>query len=288
METMHRVTCANIFQSSNLRAACLHFYAAICYDSLGRTMNDLAREKLQCLERARASYTAAAAALPANEALATWDTDWTLFKKSDFVDTTQLRTPTKRGLAQCHDIFSPFTPIPPRRFARESIGALIPSPLHIKTDVDSGSVPTTPPRSKPAGTLSNVFRKSQCYLPLTPPENIIPSSPPFSARRRSITFSASPFQWLQDRSAQRYNAHLTDFAKMLRDHRETVENLISNVKDIQGNRRVKRLASFGEDREARAADIRERIVKLRAKGWRRERFSPEKYQRICALALAEL
>ncbi|KAL8920953.1 MAG: hypothetical protein Q9208_005979 [Pyrenodesmia sp. 3 TL-2023] len=251
-------------------------------------MNDLAREKLQSLESAVASYTAAAAALPASEALATWDTDWNLVKKSDFIHTTQLRTPTKRGLAQCHDVFSTFTPIPPRRFTRESIGALIPSPLHIKTDVDPGSVPNTPPRSKPAGTVSNAFRKSQCYLPFTPPKNVIPSSPPFSARRRSITFSASPFQWLQDRSARRYNAHLTDFANMLRDHRDVVENLISDVKDIQGNKRVKRLASFGEDREARAADLRERIVRLRAKGWRRERFSPEKYQRICALALAEL
>lgn len=75
---------------------------------------------------------------------------------------------------------------------------------------------------------------------------------------------------------------------MLQDHRAVVENLISNVKDIQGNRCVTRLASFGEDQEARAADLRERIVRLRAKGWRRERFSPEKYQRICALALAEL
>lgn len=166
-------------------------------------MDDLSREKLQCLERARASYSAAAAALPASEGLATWDTARNLTKKSDFIDSAQFQTPTKHGLAQSHDIFSPFTPIPPRRFARESIGALIPSPLHIKTNVDSGIVPTTPPRSKPAGTVSNVFRKSQGYLPFTPPKNIIPSSPPFSARRPSTTFSASSFQWLRDRSIGR-------------------------------------------------------------------------------------
>lgn len=251
-------------------------------------MNDLLREKLQCLERARASYNAAAATLPTSEDRATWDTDRTPTKRSGFTDTAQLRTPTKRGLGRRHDAFAPFTPIPPRRFARESIGALVPSPLHIRTDVDPGILPTTPPRSKPAGTMSHVFRTSQSYLPFTPPHRIAPSSPPFSARRRSITFSASSYQWLQDRSASRYNAHLADFANMLYDHRAAVEDLISGIKDIQGSRRIKRLASLGEDREARAADVRERIARLRAKGWRRERFAPERYQGLCAVALAEL
>ncbi|KAL8898849.1 MAG: hypothetical protein Q9207_006494 [Kuettlingeria erythrocarpa] len=251
-------------------------------------MNDLLREKLQCLERARAFYNAAAAALPASDDRATWDTDRTPTKRSGFTGTAQLRTPTKRGLGRQHEVFAPFTPIPSRRFARESIGALIPSPLHIKTNLGPGNLPTTPPRSKPAGTMGDVFRTSQGYLPFTPPNRIGPSSPPFSARKRSITFSASSYQWLQDRFASRYNAHLAEFANMLREHRAAVEDLISSIKDVHRSRRIKPLASIGEDREAHAADVRERIARLRAKGWRRERFAPERYQDLCAMALAEL
>ncbi len=288
MKSIHRLTGPKLIKSSTLRATCLHFYAAVCYDTLGRIMNDLLREKLQCLERARASYDAAAAALLASEDRATWDTDRTPTKRSRFTGTAQLRTPTKRGLGQRHDVFAPFTPIPPRRFARESVGALIPSPLHIKTNVDSGIPPTTPPRSKPVGTVSNVFRTSQGYQPFTPPNRIAPASPPFSASRRSITFSASPYQWLQARSARRYNAHLAEFANMLDEHRAAVEDLISSIKDVQGSRRTKRLASIGEDKEAHAAGVQERILRLKANGWRRERFAPEKYQALCAAALAEL
>lgn len=81
---------------------------------------------------------------------------------------------------------------------------------------------------------------------------------------------------------------MADFAKMVQDHIAAVEDLMTSVRDIQADRRIKRLASFGEDRETRAADLRERIVRLRAKGWRRERFAPERYQDFCAVALAEL
>lgn len=204
-----------------------------------------------------------------------------------FIKQYDHQTPTKSGSPQ-HNIFSQFTPIPQRRFARESIGALIPSPLHLSEDPGSEELPSTPPTSKSAGLLSNIFRNSQGYLPFTPPKNIIPSSPSSSVRRRSITFSASSYQWSQRRSAERYNEHLADFAKMLQGHITTVEELISTVKNFQADRRVKRFASLRDDKETRAADLGARILRLRAKGWKRERFVPEKYQELCAKALAEL
>ncbi|KAI4174853.1 MAG: hypothetical protein LQ348_006292 [Seirophora lacunosa] len=286
--------------SSTLRVTCLHFYAAICYDSIARATNDFSQEKIRFLEYARHSYNAAIAFLPPTEEHA-WgegasNNRTSLTPDKFFLQTPEYQTPTKRGSTHPKYVFPTFTPIPQRRFARESIGALIPSPLHVhRMSEPRSSLQITPPRSNPAaaaaGPRTNVFRTSQGCPPCTPPRKIIPlSSPPcfFSKRRRSVTFSASSFQWLQHRSTERYNAHLAGFAELLQGHIDNLEELISKVRDVHADRRVKRLASFGGDREARAADLRERIVRLRAKGWERGRFAAERYQELCAMALAEL
>lgn len=286
-------------QSTPLRATCLHFYAAICYDSIARATNDFSKEKIPFLEYARYSYNAAIASLPPKEEHA-WEEGacnnrTSLPPDSAFLQTPEYQTPTKRGSTHPKDVFPTFTPIPQRRFARESIGALIPSPLQVhRMSEPRSSLQITSPRSNPAaaaaGLRTNVFQTSQGYPPCTPPRNVIPSSPPcfFSKRRRSVTFSTSSFQWLQHRSTERYNAHLAGFAELLQGHIENLEELILKVSDVHADRRVKRLASFRGDREARAADLRERIVRLRAKGWERERFAAERYQELCAMALAEL
>lgn len=75
---------------------------------------------------------------------------------------------------------------------------------------------------------------------------------------------------------------------MLRGHQDAVDRLISSVQDSQANRHVKKLPSFSADKEARAADLKQRTVRLRASGWKRERFRPERYQDLCETALAEL
>lgn len=75
---------------------------------------------------------------------------------------------------------------------------------------------------------------------------------------------------------------------MLQKHIVILDTLMSNIRDIRSSKNVKSLAVFGEDREARAADLRERIVRLRNKDWKRERFAPERYRDLCAMALAEL
>ncbi|KAL8651864.1 MAG: hypothetical protein Q9210_003016 [Variospora velana] len=281
--------------SSTLRATCLHFYAAICYDAIARGMNRDSREKSRYLEYAKHSYNAAITSLPPNEDQG-WGGGWNnraSIQDNGFIKMPEYQTPIKRCSTHRQDPFPPFTPIPQRRFARESIGALIPSPLHVnRIPAEPGSLQITPPRYKPttSSLTNNVLRNPQEHPPFTPPRKIVPSSPPpvSTRRRRSITFSASSFQWLQHRSMERYNTHLADFAKMLQGHVDDLEELISSARDAQADWRMKRLASFGGDREARAVDLRERIVRLRAKGWKRERFAAEKYQEISAMALAEL
>ncbi|KAL8990616.1 MAG: hypothetical protein Q9177_000766 [Variospora cf. flavescens] len=282
--------------SSKSRATCLHFYAAICYDAIARGMNHDSREKSRYLEYAKHSYYAALSSLPPKADQA-WGGEWNhraSIQDIGSIKMAEYQTPIKRYSTYRQDPFSPFTPIPQRRFARESIGALIPSPLHVnRISAEPGGLQITPPRCKPAaGSLTNnVLRNPHEHPPCTPPRKIVPSSPPpFSTRRRrSITFSASSFQWLLHRSTERYNTHLADFAKMLQGHVHDLEELmISSARDAQADWRVKRLASFGGDREARAVDLRERIVRLRAKGWKRERFAAERYQELCATALADL
>lgn len=76
---------------------------------------------------------------------------------------------------------------------------------------------------------------------------------------------------------------------MLAAHIEVVKSLISAAEETQGNRyTARRLISYGSDGEARAEDMRDRIVKLRERGWKREPFAPERYMNLCAKALSEL
>ena len=76
---------------------------------------------------------------------------------------------------------------------------------------------------------------------------------------------------------------------MIVNHLSIIETLTQKTKGVQSARYfTKRLASYGEDEETRAANLRFRIARLKANGWKMERFAPERYQELCARALAEL
>ncbi|KAL9584065.1 MAG: hypothetical protein Q9212_002343 [Teloschistes hypoglaucus] len=121
-----------------------------------------------------------------------------------------------------------------------------------------------------------------------PTDHTNPSTPSRPARTVSVALSSLPTTSPYSRTRLRYDRLTVEFADMLRGHQDAAERLISDVRDSQANRHVKRLASFSADKEARAADLPQRIIKLRASGWKRERFRPERYQDLCEAALAEL
>ena len=76
---------------------------------------------------------------------------------------------------------------------------------------------------------------------------------------------------------------------MIADHISTVDTLIQKTQEVQSARYfTKRLASYGEDEETKAANLRFRIARLKASGWKMERFAPGRYQELCARALGEL
>ncbi|KAL9604800.1 MAG: hypothetical protein Q9219_000248 [cf. Caloplaca sp. 3 TL-2023] len=146
----------------------------------------------------------------------------------------------------------------------------------------------TPPRCKTTNDLHSLMSRMGEAPPFISPGNAFSATSPTSTQRLSVTFSESSQTWLYQRSCERYNKTLVDLSNMIQNHLMAVNDLISEIREARTNRSIKRMASFHDDREARATDLRERIDRLRAKGWRRERFRPERYETLCSLALAEL
>ncbi|KAI4241063.1 MAG: hypothetical protein L6R40_004811 [Gallowayella cf. fulva] len=267
-----------------LRATYLHFYAAICYETIARGMHDLSDAKIPNLVLAGDAFRAAAASLQFRKISTEsegWDDD-AIFETPRSPETPWFQSPIKSRIAS----YQSGSPTLANKFhfrsSRMSVKSAEPSPLHIHKNLQISSFPITPPRSKPPRNQSDLA----LYPPLTPPSKIRNSTSSFP--RLSVTFSASSFTWLHQRSNERYNAHIAEFADKLRGHIAVVEHAITNVKEAQANKFVKGPANFGADKEARAADIRARIVRLRARGWKRQRFAPGKYRELCTKALAEL
>ena len=268
-----------------MRATYLHFYAAISHEAIARTMHDLSETKIMSLVEAKESYLAAATSLPiANESSFDWD-DGEMFETPSSPDTPWFQSPIKSRIAKYQSVSPSLATkfqFRPARASRDSME--LPS-LHIHKNLQINSFPITPPRSRPSKSHRGDFDQSP---PRTPPNKIRKSTTPSSVSRLSVTFSASSFTWLHQRSTKRYNSHVEEFSSMLHGHIASVEHAISNTRYAQSNRHIKRLASFGANPEARAADLRARIVRLKADGWKRKRFAPERYQELCAKASSEL
>lgn len=130
---------------------------------------------------------------------------------------------------------------------------------------------------------------SPCIRSYTPAQQRCSSTVHLDSRPTSITFSDSVDSWLQARAYERYNNCLATFDEMIANHISTVDILIQKTRGVQNARYfTKRLASYGDDEETKAANLRFRIARLKASGWKMERFAPERYRELCARALAEL
>ena len=125
--------------------------------------------------------------------------------------------------------------------------------------------------------------------PRSPPRTPLPATSYQVQTPTTVTFSEGTTIWLQDRATQRYSAHAADFEAMLLRHVEVVDMLIRSAMGVQADgNTAKGSASSGKDGQTRATERQARIEKLKANGWKRERFRPERYQDLCARALAEL
>ncbi|MCJ1298490.1 hypothetical protein MMC08_001280 [Hypocenomyce scalaris] len=246
----------------------LHFYSALSTELVARSSQNVSATKISLLERVKEFYLNAAASLPDPE-----------FGFSNFVNhhsdessdnTSQTSNPPSR----------PCTPCPDRTSAPTYRSSL--SSVESTEDVFNNQEDLL----KPSPLLvSKVHKFTRGF---DAPANSTPTRPISAASHKSVAFSVSTSVWLQSRSLDRYNAHLASFADMLDYHIRVVDTLIRDTETAQANRYTcTRLPSYA-DEETKVADRRVRIERLKAKGWKRERFAPGRYQELCERALAEL
>lgn len=104
----------------------------------------------------------------------------------------------------------------------------------------------------------------------------------------SVSTESTPF-WIQQRAQECYHDHLQDFAHMLQKHIESSHDLIGKTEQAQTRRMSEEKPTIStDDEDAKQANLRARIAKLKQNGWRRERFDPQRYQDLAEIALAEL
>lgn len=277
-------------QPHPLHTTYLHFYSAVSSEAIGRLTHNLSPVKIHLLEQAKISYQAAASSLPRADVAHDYhgqsdaDTRSTCSTPSDEgSDSWSGNPPRPRGSSQ-HEHPTPNTS---SLSSIDSDGLpqagtkFRPSPLRIR------KIPSF--RDELTDSGDDEQSVSACLHPHSPPQQRCASTAESDSRPTSITFSVSVDSWLQARSYERYNNRLAAFAEVIANHISTIDILIQKTRGVQSARYfTKRLASHGEDEESRAANLRFRIARLKASGWKMERFAAERYQELCARALAEL
>ena len=258
----------------------LNFYAALSVEASARTIHTISVARLQALERARQYYQTASQALesPKTKIILqqTPEKDegrpTRRFYDSDDCDDTSsdgpgLSTPrrslsTRSSIASDECISNAFDLKHPKLRIPESVISKERLPI-AERSFHLDLSPCTP-----AG------EHKQGYIFSTP---VLEASADYTSK------------WLYNRDAERYNAYLSDFAIMLSKQIESIETLINAAKEAQAVRYTTRsLSSYGDDEEARAADLKDRVQRLKMEGWSRKRFDPSKYEQLCEVALAEL
>ena len=121
---------------------------------------------------------------------------------------------------------------------------------------------------------------------LSPPEEDVFQAP---MTPTPTAMSSEPaVAWLQAVAQRRYNEHLYDFVDTLTRHVAILRSLIEATQQAQATRYAATNSSAEDEADIKAATLKARILKLKARNWERERFQPEKYQRLCEKALDEL
>lgn len=266
----------------------LHFYSAVSIEATARLTHDLSPVKAYILEQAKISYQAAASSLPRVDVGRKYHDQSDADTRSTYSTLSVEGSQIWNGcLAKVHISSKQKEPIAGSSStssmdsdeSSQAITKLRPSPLRIRNISNF--------RDELTDSGDDEQNVSPCIRSQYPPPQHCASPP--DSRPTSIAFCASVDSWLQTRSYERYNNRLASFAEVIANHISTVDVLIRKTREVQNARYfTKRLASYGEDEETRAANLRFRIARLKASGWKMERFAPERYQDLCARASAEL
>lgn len=150
--------------------------------------------------------------------------------------------------------------------------------LHIDTNI-----PFLPPAQEHKSTSSTLT---------TPPPPQLSHLSPYTATN---TFATTTKSWLQIRAQNRFNTNILAFSEMVSNHIYSLDNLLTTVREAHANRYNNKahqarittaFPGYGVDE---ALDLKIRIHRLRENGWKiGGGFEPERYQRLCERALADL
>ncbi|KAI9812414.1 MAG: hypothetical protein M1827_004645 [Pycnora praestabilis] len=293
----------------------LLFYAALSCDILARATHNLSTTKMSLLTLSKEYYIKATEALPINN-------DTPSFSDAN-VETTSDTSPTPsspitptdhsphRGSFSFEgsdghnrdsndaDVFfgneeksthNPFTSnedeTNPNSCYENSDYPLLPlrpSPLRIR------KLNTPPPPFSASISAISLSQKPTLHAQIERPTNL-------QSTTSLISFTASTSTWLRARALQRYTTHLTTFAPLISAHIDSIDYLIAATVEAQANRKT-RTGRFADgeidieglsEEEKTAIEKVERIERGRERGWRRERFVPDRYEALCKRALEEL
>ncbi|MCJ1272597.1 hypothetical protein MMC21_000383 [Puttea exsequens] len=290
-------------QRPPLNTAYVNFYSAVSNEAIACATHELSNVKLDFLKTAKSSYEGAAATLPAPDP--SFDTNVIeddaisyssyLSKDSDESEILDYyeSSPSRPTSLEFEPATSPSsiescdlspTPKNPMLSSRQmhhralsetpTASGVSPRPFSLTASLDSFPTPPKHLPSSPAPTTS--LERLQ-------------SNHEQHAIAQSLTIIPSQLTWLQIFAYHRYNASLAAFAEMLQNHIRTVDSLIQRTQEAQAKRYgVKKMLSFYGDEEAKRTDVKAKIVRLKAQGWKRVRFDGARYQELCAVALSEL
>jgi hypothetical protein len=189
-------------------------------------------------------------------------------------ESTETITPTKRGRKALFHVRSDSTEtVTPIKQASAS---------HFMPSLTS--TPQTPPHSPK-------FDEQVSPRSLTPTPVPIDQGTPRPSSPTPATFTMSTRTntsvWMLDQAQRRFDALVAELAPMLERHIEAINMMIEDAVEAKTHRYVSTNVDSGDEEKNRIAR-QVRIAKLKARGWKRERFNPQRYQELCAKALAEL
>ncbi|KAG7129318.1 hypothetical protein HYQ44_000037 [Verticillium longisporum] len=101
------------------------------------------------------------------------------------------------------------------------------------------------------------------------------------------------YGYLRERSIHRYCALLVALRSQIASHLTAVDAQLAPQASTIANHRLSfsvstRAATPDVDDEMRALDLKARIERLRASGWKRQRFNPRRYEELRESVLAEM
>ena len=281
-----------------LHTTCLHFYTALSEEAIARQMHDMSMAKIQKLQHTKSCFERAISSLPQPDIRLNINDPCSTDSGSENDDTASLDDSVSSvGSPQPIAVVKSSSKDPAEQ-PSPSPGSRKPLPLQICRAIQNGSSSFNEKRAFfEAKLAASNGAPSRIASPKSPTveEAVLTADPaldcPPPNYNKPLPSPGTDTTGIYSPAQERYNEQLHEFAQMLEMHSSSVDRLIATTREAQatGRRRlIKERKDESSMDDENAMELRTRIIRLKAKGWVRELFIPEKYQKLCERALAEL